>query len=148
MALPQNHIDQWKHNRAFLETIKPEFSDWLVTVTFYTALHAVDTLLAHDKITPTNHDHRNAALLRTNRYKHICSFYMPLFSLCRTIRYLESPGTWVPFEEVEKNVIERYLYPIERSVQKLIQRGFDFPKVNLLSASAQPSPAITPPAAS
>jgi len=46
-----DHITQWKHNRAFLATIPPDYPDWVVTVAFYVALHAVDALLAHDKVT-------------------------------------------------------------------------------------------------
>lgn len=129
------HIDQWKHNRGFLQTIQPPYPDWAVTVTFYTALHAVDALLAHDKVQGiTSHEARNGALMRTNRYANIWKSYQPLHSLARTVRYLAKPQRWVPWHEIEPNVIRRYLYPIEKSVQKLTMPDLQLPPVALASA--------------
>lgn len=68
MEAIQSHIVQWKHNRGFLLTISANYPDWVVTASFYVALHAVDALLSFDKINPTNHAIRNAVLLKTNRY--------------------------------------------------------------------------------
>ena len=45
MANPSKHLDQWKHNRAFSSEISGAYPDWIVTVAFYVALHAVDALL-------------------------------------------------------------------------------------------------------
>lgn len=119
MASSQSHLRQWAHNRKFLGTIPPEFPDWLVTVTFYVALQAVDALFAQEKIPVTEHKQRNEVLLRTNRYSYISKHYMPLYSLCRTVRYLANPHIWVPFEEIEENVLARYLYPIEESIARI-----------------------------
>jgi len=69
------HIDQWKHNRDFLAKIPPEYPDWIVTVTFYTALHAVDALLSHNKVPVTSHEERNRVLMKTNTYKAIYKSY-------------------------------------------------------------------------
>ena len=44
MARIEDHIRQWKHNRDLLAIIPPTYPDWLATVTFYTALQAVDAL--------------------------------------------------------------------------------------------------------
>lgn len=93
----------------------------MVTVALYTALHAVDALLAHDRVTGVvNHESRNDVLRRTKRYEQINRHYRPLYSLGRTVRYLADPSSWVAPEDVEPQVIRRYLYPIERSVQKLM----------------------------
>src|ERR1035437_4117306 len=92
----QDHINQWTHNRKFIETINPEYCDWIVTVTFYSALHAVDALLLDDKVTVTSHDSRNRILSQTNRYKKINSAYYPLYDLSRTIRYVADQAQWVP----------------------------------------------------
>ena len=120
MANKSSHISQWKHNREFLKTVSPPYHDWVVTAAFYTALHAIDTLLAHDKVNVTNHEGRNLALSHTNRYEHINQIYQPLYGLARTVRYFANPAKWVPADQIQKNVIVRYLYPIEKSVQKLI----------------------------
>jgi hypothetical protein len=121
MASSQSHIDQWKHNRAFLATIAPAYPDWLVTVAFYVALHAVDALLAHDKVSGvTSHDGRNRTLMNTNRYAQIWKHYQTLYDLSRTVRYLAAPAKWIPADQVDAQVLRRNLYPIERSVEKLM----------------------------
>ncbi|HSV14458.1 MAG TPA: hypothetical protein VLI90_09370 [Tepidisphaeraceae bacterium] len=118
MADKQSHINQWKHNRKFISSIDPEFHDWIITAVFYTAVHAVDTLLAHDKVTVTDHEARNRALKLTNRYEQINLKYEALYGLARTIRYFANPTKWVAPERIYKDVVVRYLYPIEASVQK------------------------------
>src|SRR5688500_11533258 len=116
MASSASHVRQWKHNRDFLGAIPQPYPDWLVTAAFYVALHAVDALLAHDGVTRViDHRTRNEVLVRTNRYTRIASLYLPLFDLSRTVRYLADPAKWVRAEDVEKDVLGRYLYPIEQS---------------------------------
>jgi hypothetical protein len=131
--MPEKHINQWKHNRSFLETIRPQFPDWAVTVTFYTALHAVDALLRHDKTGRiTSHSHRNETLMRTNRYARIWKLYQPLHDLSRTIRYMAQPEKWVSWDVIESEIFRRYLYPLEVSVLKLTGFQEDLPKIRLL----------------
>lgn len=139
MGNSQRHIQQWKHNRDFLATISPQYPDWMVTVSFYVALHAIDTLLAHDGVKVTNHDGRNRALIQTNRYQFISSKYLSLYNLCRTIRYLADPIQWVPLEKIEADVLKRYLYPIEQSVQKLIKQDLRLSLIQLQTTPAPPT---------
>jgi len=116
----QHHLNQWRHNRTFLESIDPAYPDWLVTASFYTALHVVDALLLHDHVTSvTSHDTRNRILGQTNRYKKINSHFYPLYDLSRTVRYLADHQQWVPFSKIESEVFKRFLYPSETSVRKL-----------------------------
>jgi hypothetical protein len=132
----QRHIQQWKHNRSFLPLIDPPYADWIVNVAFYVALHAVDALLAHDRVTGVNsHDARNDVLMRTNRYTQIQRHYMPLYQLSRTVRYLADPRQWVPANQVESQVIKRFLYPIEKSVQNLIGADLQLDPVVLKAAA-------------
>ncbi|MFA7236226.1 MAG: hypothetical protein WC058_05110 [Phycisphaeraceae bacterium] len=138
MANSQRHIHQWKHNRDFLLTIPPQYPDWMVTASFYVALHAIDAMLAHDKVTVTNHDGRNRVLIQTNRYQFISSKYLALYDLCRTIRYLADPKKWVPLEKIEADVLKRYPYPIEQSVQKLIKQDLSFQPIRLQAAKNPP----------
>ncbi len=86
MANPSKHLDQWKHNRAFLSIIPATYPDWIVTVAFYVSLHAVDALLAHDQVGRVNsHDSRNNVLMQTRRYQQIWRHYQPLHDLSRRI---------------------------------------------------------------
>ncbi|MCC7290762.1 MAG: hypothetical protein IT449_01725 [Phycisphaerales bacterium] len=88
---------------------------------FYTALHAVDALLAADKVPRVvDHSARNSVLGNTNKYQKIWKNYYPLYALSRTVRYLADPVGWIPFEAVETVVFSRYLYPLERSVRGLL----------------------------
>jgi hypothetical protein len=139
-TLIQSHVAQWKHNRALLPAIPADYPDWQVVVTFYTALHAVDSVLAYDKVERvTSHDARNRVLFQTNRYLQIQQRYMPLYFLSRTIRYLAEPAKWVPADRVKPDVIERYLYPIEASVQRLMGEDLKLSDI-VLSQSVSPPP--------
>lgn len=132
MASTEEHIRQWRHNRELLAHLPPAYPDWIVTVTFYVALHAVDALLAHDKVPRVNsHESRNAVLHHTRRYEKIRKSYLPLHSLSRTVRYLASPADWVLAAEIEQNIWKRYLYPIEASVQSLTNQKLTLPLLTL-----------------
>jgi hypothetical protein len=116
MADSRKHLDQWQHNRAFLGLIPTDYPDWMVTVSFYVALHAIDALLAHDGVGRVNsHESRNDVLIKTKRYQQIWKHYQPLHDLSRRIRYLAAPGDWVPVSEIPKQIWNRYLLPIEKS---------------------------------
>jgi hypothetical protein len=132
--MSKNHIIQWHHNRDFISTIDPNYPDWAVTVSFYVALHAVDALLKFDgNIHITDHTSRNATLSHTNRYSKIWKLYHPLFGLSRTVRYLANPKKWVPWPEVEFQIFRRYLYPIEKSVLKLMKKDDSLPPISMKS---------------
>ncbi len=132
--MPTAHINQWKHNRDFIGRVEPQFPDWAVTAAFYTALHAIDALLRHDKVMGVvSHESRNRTLMLTNRYARIWDLYQPLYDLARTVRYLASPTLWVPWSQIEGNVLRRYLYPLEGSVEKLIGRDLGLVPISLKS---------------
>jgi len=132
--MPENHIRQWRHNRNFISTIDPDFPDWAVTVTFYTALHAVDALLKYDKVTRVvSHETRNRTLTLTKRYKKIWELYQPLYSLSRTIRYFANPREWISWKNIESEIHRRYLYPLEASVFKLMKEENKFNPITMKS---------------
>jgi hypothetical protein len=102
----------------------------MVVVAFYAALHAVDTLLAHDQVRGiVSHQARNEVLARTNRYAAIWRAYHPLYSLSRTVRYLANPQDWISADDVTSKLHVRYLYPIEKSVQRRLGDEVDLPPV-------------------
>ena len=120
MASVEDHLRQWRHNRDFLASIEPAYADWQITLIFYVALQAVDALLVHDKVQGVHsHDIRNQVLKSTNRYQQIWHCYRPLHDMSRKVRYLTNPGFWIPSDQMEANVLKRYLYPIEKSVSKI-----------------------------
>lgn len=134
MPTPADHIKQWEHNRAFIAGIAPAFPDWAVTATFYTAVHAIGSLLKHDKVESiTSHIARNETLSRTLRYKKIWDAYRPLYSLSRTIRYYAKPDGWVKWDQIESEVLRRWLYPIEASVKKLMKDESQLPPISMRS---------------
>jgi hypothetical protein len=109
-----------QHNRHLLSKIGPEYSDWIITITFYTALHVIDALFCFDKVpNPVNHETRNRILENNNRYSKIWYCYRPLYSASRTARYLADPSQWVPFNDIQQKIFEARLYPIENSYLKL-----------------------------
>lgn len=126
------HIQQWLHNRGFISAVPAAYGDWMITATFYTALHAVDALLAHDHVRGVvDHSSRNAVLGETRRYQQINKNYKPLYMLSRTVRYFAEPAKWVPTSEIDPKVLRGLLYPIEQSVQKLMSRNLDLTPVVL-----------------
>lgn len=126
MASKQQHINQWKHNRNFVATIATEYHDWIVTVLFYAALHAIDALLMHDGQPVTSHIKRNELLRSDDRYQEIYAHYEPLYTLSRTVRYVADPRKWIPPQQVKIDVVQRHFYPIEGLVLKLIGESFQF----------------------
>ena len=118
MAERSKHIDQWKHNRRFLQSVPNDFPDWAITAGFYVAVHAIETVFAQDKVIVQSHDDRNRVLRNTNRYQALYLHYYPLYMMARTIRYFADPTTWIPADQVHKQVISRYLYPIEKSAHE------------------------------
>ena len=119
MTPADRHIQQWKHNRAFLQSIRPEYHDWMIVGMFYTALHAIDTLLASRQDEAQDHTSRNGKLSQSKSYQKIWESYRPLYALSRSVRYFAEPSTWIPPDKIQSELLNRHLYPIEKSVIKL-----------------------------
>ncbi len=74
MPQEDNHRQRWIHNREFVGTITDTYCDWILTAAFYAAVHAFETLVAHDGLpNHTSHEERNKTLTHTNRYGNITS---------------------------------------------------------------------------
>lgn len=111
---------KWLHNRQFVAQIPDDYADWIVTAMFYTALHAVEVLFAHDHTRAhANHTERNQTLKRIRRYEKIWLNYRPLLDASRTARYdVNAPSSWLPVADVKSHLAQK-LYNVERSVLKL-----------------------------
>jgi hypothetical protein len=105
MAKSSDHQRQWLPNRALIGLLPASHPDWIATVTFCTALHAVDCLLAQEKISVTSLGARHEVLTRTNRYKQIAKCFLPLYSLSRAVRYLLEPDAWIEFGDIQERVL-------------------------------------------
>lgn len=132
MGTADQHIEQWRHNRSLLSTLPPEYPDWIVTVAFYTGLHAIDAMLHTQGVVNFNsHSTRHEVLMHVTQYELIARRHLPFYNLSRTVRYTAEPTRWVPLEKVEKEVFGRYLYPIESSAFKLMGRPYEFQRIVL-----------------
>jgi hypothetical protein len=135
--MPQDHLNQWNHNRAFIATIDPAFPDWAVTAAFYAAVHAVDALLKKDKVSGTaSHDARNRTLRQAARYSKIWRLYRPLYALSQMVRYDARPEAWIPWRMIDVQILRCFLYPLETSVRKLMGEAGDLPPIPLRVPSA------------
>ncbi len=129
MATAAQHRAKWLHNRAFLATIDDAFADWMATVMFYTALHAVETLFAHDGThVHGGHGPRNQTLKTYNRYKQVWKHYRPLFDAARTTRYEADANEWIAVQDV-KSRLASDLYRVEASVVKLTNQPLELARL-------------------
>lgn len=120
MASGKQHQAQWLHNRGFLASIlhQPDNADWMTTVAFYTAVHAVQTLLCADGQTRSfSHESRGEILVATPRYNKIWPDYKALYDASRAARY-DCSG-WLDAQVVRDELIRRRLIYIERRVVSL-----------------------------
>ncbi len=141
MPTPEQHINQWRHNRSFLATIPSNYPDWIATVSFYVALQAVDALLAKSKHTHTSHSSRNEILQTTHTYQKIWNHYHPLYQLSRTIRYSADPSKWIRIENIESQIWVRNLYEVEKSVRNLLNKDSAiFPPFEKITLNLQSPP--------
>jgi hypothetical protein len=52
---------------------------------------------------------------------------------------LAKPGKWVSWDKIEKEIFPRYLYPIEKSVSKLMEKDQRFGQITLRKSGVAPS---------
>jgi hypothetical protein len=133
------HVAQWQHNRSLLGEIPASHPDWVVTVAFYTAVHAIDAALTFEGVTVCNHDQRFEAIAGLNRMLKVGTLYHPLYDLCRKVRYTADPNQWIPPAELERQVIRRYLLPLEQSIEGLIGKTLGLPTIKLSQPAAAPT---------
>lgn len=132
MSTKQQHIDQWMHNRQLLPLLPATHHDWIATVAFYTALHAVDAAIAfHGVEDITDHGARKHILIKTNTLKQVCRHFLPLYDISRTVRYMADPTSWIRPDRIDAEILAGHLYPIEQSVCKLIGQQLDLPLIQL-----------------
>jgi hypothetical protein len=130
MATQSQHRSQWLHNREFLRSIihQSDNSDWMTTVAFYTAVHALQTLLCIDgNNRATTHESRWEILHEVRRYDKIRPDYKALYDASRVARY-DCSG-WLNAESVRDELIARRLSQIEERVVRLGNITIELPPI-------------------
>ncbi len=88
--MPNELLHKWqvRHNltflRSFYEPTTP-YTDWAVTVAFYTAVHAVEATLAQQGFHSRTHTERRSHVRRL--FPHIWTLYYRLDTFSRQARY-------------------------------------------------------------
>lgn len=119
------------HNRSLIAQIPRTHPDWIVTVAFYAAVHAVDAALAHEEVNAWNHETRFTAIAGIPRMDKIRKLYHPLYDLSRKVRYTADPNQWIPPDQIDRLVIRGCLIPLEQSVERLLDRVLSLPPIEL-----------------
>lgn len=91
MPTKAQHLKKYKENKRLLETRlsfeEKDFYNWIVTVSFYTALHLVEARLAELNIDSADHTARNNNIERFNILKPVRDEYKTLYDRSRVARY-------------------------------------------------------------
>lgn len=128
------HLALADRNHAVIEHLlqqPDECAEWVVTVTFYKALHLVEALFAHDGAGHgQSHERRDQLLKANRRYSHIYRHYRPLWAASVVARYLQDPqgkdycnfSDYLPVDKVKAEILHHRLRKIEQSVAKLIAK--------------------------
>lgn len=98
---------------------------------FYTAVQAIDAVIAYEDLPVSNHEGRFAAIAATIRLQKVGTLYHPLYDLCRKVRYTASPDVWVPPALIDKQIIRGLLLPLEKSVLGLIDSNLKLDPIEL-----------------
>lgn len=118
MPAKDDHVDQAKHNFDFFQSLDKEtYSDWAVTVLFYTALHYIDAFLATQSIHPGSHDIRDKYVNRVSQLKPLYPSYSFLKNHSRNARY--SPPTSFTGSDVSQ-LESVHLRTIRTSIETLL----------------------------
>lgn len=83
------HLRQANHNEAFFDAIKPDlYSDWAVTVLFYSALQYVDAYLAKlGHLDPGTHEARDGFVRQYQPIREVSREYFRLKNYSVNARY-------------------------------------------------------------
>ena len=99
----------------------PQHADWIVTLAFYKALHAVDSYLATLGIHPKVHTNKNKSGRNQYVQQHLSSIhqkYSVLFDASKRARY--EAYTFQNYPQGVKTLINHSL-SIEEHIKKLLQ---------------------------
>lgn len=126
MAGIDDHLQQWMSNRTLLEKIPDEWPDWMATIAFYAAVHAVEAVFALDNVHSNGHDARNLRLKRVNKYSFLHLNFQPLFNAAFNARYHCKRG-WLPVQNVKNILVPNHLYAVEKGMYSALVKAAKLP---------------------
>lgn len=110
----EDHRNLWKYNENlinWLQSQKCTYTDWIIIITFYTALHKMDELI-HQKYPDydkrnetkraTGHAYRNKMV--NKYYKSVHSKYDSLYRLSRKLRYEQRKLNKIKVKDLPKYI--------------------------------------------
>lgn len=118
----EDHKNQWKNNEKlilWLQSCKCSYSDWLIIITFYTALHKMQELIHQkfpnfDKRTEvkrdTGHIYLNKMVIKY--YKEVYREYYSLYRKSRKLRYEQNKLNRINEKEL-KNYLDIWFKTIK-----------------------------------
>jgi hypothetical protein len=124
-----------KSNQQVIDYLLPQIavhSEWIAIAAFYKALHVIEVLFHEDRQSPrkggcVDHDDRTAALMSSNRYKHIFINFDAMKKASTVARYLEVRGhayssfsAYMAPQVVESKILKHYLVQVESSITGLL----------------------------
>lgn len=115
----QQHSDQAQHNRDLAESwcSDDDCLDWAMTATFYSALHSIQSMFAHQcNSVPKSHADRDEWLTRTKAPENIFDAYQALKTRSEWARY----ECWAPTEAEMKTDWLPQLDVVDQYVQSKI----------------------------
>jgi hypothetical protein len=108
MFSPKAHTDQADHNKDLLHQLlnhMQQFSDWIVTVSFYFAVHRVDAVLKGKfKQYPSSHKERNTLVRKY--LPQISPDYEAIYSVSVRARYYPGYHIRNPLPKIMKFIQE------------------------------------------
>ena len=126
MPTTQEHIDKQTSTQITLSYLQqsqnsPQHADWIVTLAFYKALHAVDSYLARKNIHPKGHKSNRSNIGRIEYVKkHLSTLYpqyTTLFTASQNARY-EAYTYYLNPQEVTELV--NHALDVEKHIKSLL----------------------------
>ena len=92
MATKEEHLIKYRTNKNILENVldvkQGEHSDWITTVSFYAALHVIESVFAKQRIDNRTHLEREKKILETDLIsRKVADKYQQLKTYSRIARY-------------------------------------------------------------
>jgi len=105
----------------FLLTRPNDFPQWVTTIAFYTAVHAIEALFATTGTHSDDHSARNQRLKTTKKYQHIWRHFRPLWNDSQIARYLTSNGHQYPSFSAYLSPDEVYNIHVKANLGQIVQ---------------------------
>lgn len=100
MPATQDHLAQAQHNKGLLALLwkgSSTYPDWVVTVTFYVAVHLVEAYFDRKySVHSPSHTERSRDFTSMVELKPIYGDYSELYNLSMESRYRCHPSKWIP----------------------------------------------------